>query len=70
MVRKLGQEGFSVDGKVSSLEAAKADIEGFFTENDKSIELEGRSTALKRSFENIIQNGLTYGNKVNVHISH
>ncbi len=40
----------------------------FFSENDKSIELEGRSTALKRSFENIIQNGLTYGNKVNVHI--
>ena len=40
----------------------------FITENDASIELEGRSTALERSFENIIQNGLTYGNKVNVHV--
>ena len=28
------------------------------------IELEGRPSALKRSFENIIQNGLNYGNKV------
>ncbi len=32
------------------------------------IELKGRPTALKRSFENIIQNGLTYGNKVYVDI--
>tara|TARA_B100001059_G_C17824891_1_gene580725 strand:- start:1163 stop:2479 length:1317 start_codon:yes stop_codon:yes gene_type:complete len=29
-----------------------------------SIELIGRYTALKRSFENVIQNGLIYGNKV------
>ena len=28
------------------------------------VELEARPIALKRSFENIIQNGLTYGNKV------
>ena len=28
------------------------------------IELEARPIALKRSFENVIQNGLTYGNKV------
>ena len=28
----------------------------------------GRPTALKRSFENIIQNGLTYGNEVHVNI--
>ena len=28
------------------------------------IELEGRPIALKRSFENIIQNGITYGNNV------
>ena len=33
-----------------------------------SIELEGRPSALKRSFENIIQNGLTYGDKVEVSI--
>ena len=32
----------------------------------KIIELKGRPTALKRSFENIIQNGLTYGNKVDM----
>ncbi len=35
---------------------------------DTEIELSGRPTALKRSFENIIQNGLIYGNKVNVDI--
>ncbi len=32
------------------------------------VRLEGRASALKRSFENIIQNGLTYGNKVSVKI--
>ena len=32
------------------------------------IELQGRPTALKRSFENIIQNGLTYGNKVYIDV--
>jgi two-component system osmolarity sensor histidine kinase EnvZ len=37
-------------------------------ESDENIELQGRPTALKRSFENIIQNGLTYGNKVFVNI--
>jgi len=31
-----------------------------------NIELSGRPIALKRSFENIIQNSLTYGNKVNI----
>ena len=36
--------------------------------NNDKIELEGRPTALKRSFENIIQNGLAYGNKVFVYI--
>ena len=30
----------------------------------EGIELEARPIALKRSFENVIQNGLTYGNKV------
>ena len=39
-----------------------------FNENSNLIELKGRLTALERSFENIIQNGLTYGNKVNVEI--
>ena len=36
--------------------------------NKDEIKLEGRPTALKRSFENIIQNGLTYGSKVFVSI--
>ena len=36
--------------------------------NKENIQLNGRSAALKRSFENIIQNGLTYGNNVFVDI--
>ena len=36
--------------------------------NKDKIELKGRPIALKRSFENIIQNGLSYGNKVIVYI--
>tara|TARA_B100000963_G_scaffold281476_1_gene249978 strand:+ start:1110 stop:2429 length:1320 start_codon:yes stop_codon:yes gene_type:complete len=39
-----------------------------FKNNNNLIELKGRSIALQRSFENIIQNGLVYGNKVNVEI--
>ena len=39
-----------------------------FENNGETIELKGRPIALKRSFENIIQNGLTYGNKVYVHV--
>ena len=35
---------------------------------DKNIKLKGRPTALKRLFENIIQNGLTYGKKVDIEI--
>jgi two-component system osmolarity sensor histidine kinase EnvZ len=33
-----------------------------------SVELKGRPIALKRSFENIIQNGLKYGNKVYIEV--
>ncbi len=40
----------------------------FINEDNKFIKLEGRPIALKRSFENIIQNGLTYGNKVEINI--
>ena len=36
--------------------------------DDLNIELNGRPTALMRSFENIIQNGLTYGNKVDIDV--
>ena len=38
------------------------------TEGETAVELKGRPTALKRSFENIIQNGLTYGKKIFIHI--
>ena len=37
-------------------------------DNNLTIELNGRPTSLMRSFENIIQNGLTYGNKVDVNV--
>ncbi|PDH19924.1 MAG: two-component sensor histidine kinase, partial [Pelagibacterales bacterium MED-G43] len=37
-----------------------------YIDNEEKIELKGRPIALKRSFENIIQNGLTYGDKVSV----
>ena len=37
-----------------------------FNDDNLEILLTGRPTALKRSFENIIQNGLTYGNKVEI----
>ena len=37
-------------------------------ESSEIIKLNGRPTSLKRSFENIIQNGLTYGNHVHINI--
>tara|TARA_B100001057_G_scaffold61413_1_gene54798 strand:+ start:3699 stop:5018 length:1320 start_codon:yes stop_codon:yes gene_type:complete len=40
----------------------------FLDTSDKVVKLKGRPTALKRLFENIIQNGLTYGNKVDINI--
>ena len=39
-----------------------------FRNNSETIELQGRPTSLRRAFENIIQNGLTYGNKVYVDV--
>ena len=39
-----------------------------FINKHEMIELKGRPLALKRSFGNVIQNGLTYGNKVYVDI--
>ena len=36
--------------------------------NIDDVDLQGRENALRRSFENIIQNGLTYGNKVYVEV--
>ena len=40
----------------------------FFNNSTTIVELKGRPTALKRSFENIIQNGLSYGKKVYLNI--
>ena len=40
----------------------------FLKDNVEIIELQGRVNALRRSFENIIQNGLTYGNEVYVEV--
>ena len=40
----------------------------FFRNNYEDIKLQGRPTALKRSFENVIQNSLTYGKKVEIDI--
>ena len=39
-----------------------------YDDSNVMIEMKARPTALKRSFENIIQNGLTYGNKVDIHV--
>ena len=40
----------------------------FFNDSNEIIYLNCRPSALKRSFENIIQNGLTYGNKVHINL--
>ena len=37
-------------------------------EINNNVKLKGRKVALRRLFENIIQNGLTYGNRVYVRI--
>ncbi len=42
--------------------------ENLFLENIEEIILKGRFSALKRCFENVIQNGLTYGKKVYVNL--
>ena len=39
-----------------------------YENNDEAIELKGRPTSLRRSLENVIQNGLTYGDKVYVKV--
>ncbi len=38
------------------------------SQNNENVELNGRPTSLIRSFENIIQNGLTYGKKVDIEV--
>ena len=39
-----------------------------YKNKNETLELQARPTAIRRSIENIIQNGLTYGNKVYVDI--
>jgi len=65
------QENTSTINLNDLLKSIKKDFNNnkiFLKEADDTIKLEGRLTALKRSFENIIQNGLTYGKNVFVSI--
>ena len=39
-----------------------------YNDNNVHVEMKGRPTALKRSFENIIQNALTYGKDVFINV--
>ena len=39
-----------------------------FINDGEDVELKGRPTALKRSFGNVIQNALIYGNKVYIYL--
>ena len=65
------QESTSTINLNDLLKSIKTDFNNnkiFLKEADNTIKLEGRLTALKRSFENIIQNGLNYGDKVYIDI--
>ena len=65
------QENTSTINLNDLLKSIKKDFNNnkiFLKEADDTIKLEGRLTALKRSFENIIQNGLTYGQNMWVNI--
>ena len=63
-----GTETVSLNNLLNSLVKDLNNKKISINENNTIIELKGRPIALKRSFENIIQNGLIYGNKVYVHI--
>jgi len=55
----------------NTLDTIKNDFDNdkiIFQNDGEIVELQGRPIALKRSFENMIQNGLTYGNKVYVDV--
>ena len=65
------QESTSIVNLNNLLRHLKKDLNNeriSFNDNGEIIELNGRPTSLKRSFENIIQNGLTYGNNVHINI--
>ena len=65
------QENTSTINLNNLLNSIKKDFDNdnfTYENNDETIELKGRPTALRRSLENVIQNGLTYGNKVYVKV--
>ena len=65
------QENTSTINLNELLVSIKDDFENnkiFLNENNLSIKMKARPTALKRSFKNLIQNSLTYGNKVDIHL--
>ena len=58
----------NLNNLLSSIKKTFDNDEISLNDNGVSVELEGRPIALKRSFENIIQNGLIYGGKVFINI--
>ncbi len=64
------QESTGVINLASLFNEIKIDMnnKNFIISSLEEINLKGRPMALKRTFENIIQNGLTYGGKVTVSI--
>ena len=65
------QENTSTINLITLLKSIENDFDNknlTIKKNVLSLELKGRQTALRRSLENVIQNGLTYGNKVIVDI--
>ena len=59
---------FNLNFLLSSLKKDFNNEKLIFENKFEDVELQGRPTALKRSFENIIQNGLIYGKNVIVEI--
>ena len=69
--RTQAQENTSLINLNKLINSIKKDFNNknlFFTHEGNEIKLKGRPTALKRSFENVIQNGLIYGKKVFVKV--
>ena len=65
------QENTSTINLNNLLNSIKKDFDNdnfTYENNDETIELKGRPTSLRRSLENVIQNGLTYGDKVYVKV--
>ena len=58
----------NLNNLLNSIKNSFDDSNLFFNNSTAIVELKGRPTALKRSFENIIQNGLSYGNKVYLNV--